>query len=252
METGSINLSIDNNIAKITFSHPKGNSLPSVLLKDLTNKFHELGNNKNVKIIILASDGNGAFCAGASFDELQSIKDFVTGKEFFMGFARLIIAMTNCPKFIIARIHGKAVGGGVGLISAADYAIASSNVSIRLSEFALGIGPFVVAPAIERKIGLNALASMTIDTEWRDSNWGLSRGLFSKVVETIAELDLSVDSLADNLASHSLESISMLKKMFWQDTENWNELLEQRAEMSGKLVLSKFTREAINDFKQKS
>ncbi len=252
MEPGSVNLAIESSIAKITFSHPKGNSLPSAVLKKMTNKFNDLRENDNVKVIVLQSDGTGAFCAGASFEELQSIKDFETGKEFFMGFARLILAMINCPKFIIARVHGKTVGGGVGLISAADYAIASKNVAVRLSEFALGIGPFVVAPAIERKIGISALSSITIDTEWKGAEWGLNKGLFSKVVDSEEELDNAVNDLAKNLASHSLESISMLKKMFWSGSENWEQLLEKRAEMSGRLVLSKFTRDAIEAFKRKN
>lgn len=249
LENGNVAVKIEGGIAQITFSHPKSNSLPSDLLKKTTNNFAQLGKNDEVKVIILKSEGTGAFCAGASFDELESIDNFETGKEFFMGFARLILAMINCSKFVIARVHGKAVGGGVGLISAVDYAIAVKNVSVRLSEFALGIGPFVVAPAIERKIGMNALSSMTIDTEWRDSDWGLMNGLFSKVVNSTEELNSSVDSLAKNLAAHSLESISLLKKMFWTGTEGWNELLEQRAEISGKLVLSDFTINAIKKFK---
>lgn len=250
-QNGEVTTKVADGIARITFSHPKSNSLPSDLLKKMTNNFAQLGKNDNVRVIILQSSGTGAFCAGASFDELESIDSFETGKEFFMGFARLILAMIICPKFVIARIHGKAVGGGVGLISASDYAIAVKNVSVRLSEFALGIGPFVVAPAIERKIGMNALSNMTIDTEWRDSEWGLKKGLFSKVVDSVDELDSAVTALTKNLAAHSLESISLLKRMFWAGTEDWNDLLEQRAEMSGKLVLSDFTRHAIKDFKNR-
>jgi methylglutaconyl-CoA hydratase len=252
IENGSTAINVENKAARITFSHPKGNSLPSILLKELTNKFNDLGKHDDVKVIVLQSKGTGAFCAGASFEEIQSIKDFETGKEFFMGFARLILTMIRCPKVIITRVQGKAVGGGVGIIAASDYALALNTASIRLSELSLSLGPFVVGPVVEKKIGLSAFSALSIDTEWRDASWAKSFGLYSNVYNTIEKLDSAVNSLSERISKYNPEAILKLKSIFWERTEHWDQLLESRAEMSGRLVLSRFTSEAIDLLKRKS
>ncbi|MDQ7816587.1 MAG: enoyl-CoA hydratase/isomerase family protein [Melioribacteraceae bacterium] len=251
MDTGKVTVNIINGIATVVFSHPKSNSLPAKLLKEITESINKLATDKNVKVIIIRSEGEKSFCGGASFDELLAIKDFKSGKEFFMGFARLINAMRKCPKFIIARVQGKAVGGGVGIAAAADYTLASSEASVRLSELLLGIGPFVVGPAIERKIGKTAFITMTIDTEWHDAFWAKQNGLYTKVFATNRELDEAVAELAKKISSCNLDSVAQLKKIFWKGTEDWDELLEERAEINGRLVLSEFTRNYIKQFKGK-
>lgn len=250
-KNGKVTVSSINGIASICFSHPKSNSLPTRLLKQITEAINKLSVDKNAHVIVLRSEGDKAFCAGASFDELLEIKDLKTGKEFFMGFATLINAMRKCPKFIIARVHGKAVGGGVGISAAADYTMASNEASVRLSELALGIGPFVVGPAVERKIGKTAFITMSIDAEWHDAFWAKQNGLYTKVFATNHDLDEAVSALAKKIASCSPEAISEMKKVFWEGTENWDQLLEQRAEISGKLVLSEFTKNYIKAFKNK-
>lgn len=251
MENGKVTKSIENNICRIKFYHPKSNSLPSNLLSELAKTITEAGNDDNTKVIVIESEGEKAFCAGASFDELLAINDFDKGKKFFMGFANVINAIRKVPKFTIARVQGKAVGGGVGLVSAVDYALGVDESSVKLSEFALGIGPFVVGPAVERKIGRAAFSQMSIDYDWRDSLWARQKGLFSETFETIEELDDAVNKLAEKLSDNSPEAAYELKKIFWQGTENWDELLEKRAEISGKLVLSEFTKEYIKQFKSK-
>ena len=248
---GKVTVSIHNGIASINFSHPKSNSLPGELLKQITDEINKLAENNRAKVIVLRSEGNKSFCAGASFDELVEIKDFETGKEFFMGFARLINAMRKCPKFIIARIQGKAVGGGVGIAAAADYTIATNEASVRLSELALGLGPFVVGPAIERKIGKTAFITMAIDYEWHDAFWAKNNGLYTKVFATFEDLDREVHTLAEKIANDSTEAVHELKKIFWEGTEDWDELLEKRAEISGRLVLSDYTKNYIQTFKTK-
>jgi len=251
MENGKVNVNIINNIATISFSHPKSNSLPSKLLKEMTETVNKLAVDKRANVIVMRSDEGKTFCSGASFDELLTIKDFKSGKEFFMGFARLINAMRKCPKFIIARVHGKTVGGGVGLAAAADYTLASNEASVRLSELLLGIGPFVVGPAVERKIGKTAFITMSIDAEWHDAFWAKQNGLYTKVFANNHELDEAVSELAKKIASCNPEAIEQLKKIFWQGTENWDALLEERAEISGRLILTDFTKEYINSFKKK-
>ncbi len=246
---GNIDVIIQDGIAEITFSHPKSNSLPGALLRNLAKTIEETGENNSAKVIILQSDGQKAFCAGASFDELISIKTFEEGKEFFSGFGFVINAMRKCPKIIIGKIQGKAVGGGLGLASAVDYAFAHKSASIRLSEFALGIGPFVVGPAVQRKIGLSAFSQLSIDTEWYDAEWALSKGLFCKVFETYEELNGEVQAFAQKLAELSPEAALEMKKIFWQGCEDWDYLLEKRAEISGRLVLSDYTRHYISQFK---
>lgn len=248
-EQGRVHTTVHDGIATVRFHHPKGNSLPGALLRALAAEVTALADRPEARVIVLRSDGTGPFCAGASFDELRSIGDAATGKEFFMGFARLILAMRRCPKFVIARVHGKAVGGGVGVCAAADYAIATPNAQVKLSELAVGIGPFVVGPVIEKKIGLAAFQQLAIDaTEWRDAQWACRAGLYAQLADNAEALDGAVHTLALRLARSNPEAMALMKQAFWQGTEHWDELLERRAEMSGTLVLSEFTRAALAAF----
>lgn len=241
-----------NGIATVEFFHPLSNSLPGKVLAKLANTITELGSNKDVTVILLKSQGERAFCAGASFDELISIKDLETGKKFFSGFANVINACRKAPKLIIGRVQGKAVGGGVGLASAVDYCFATRFADVKLSELAVGIGPFVVGPAVERKIGLSAMSQLAIDaTAWRTADWAREKGLYTDIFDTVEAMDEAIEVLANKLSKSNPEAMSMLKSVFWQGTEHWDDLLAERAAMSGKLVLSDFTVNAINSFKSK-
>jgi len=239
-------------VATIEFFHPQSNSLPRRLLESLAFEIHAAGNDGTIHVIVLRSRGDKVFCAGASFDELSMIADEKNGFEFFSGFANVINAMRKCPKLIIARIQGKCVGGGVGLAAAADYAIAVEGAEIKLSELAVGIGPFVVGPAIERKIGASAFSQLAIDTTmWRNAEWARRKGLFAEVHPAVDGMDESVARLAGQLSVSSPEAMAELKKVFWKGCEHWDDLLMQRSEISGRLVLSSFTKEAIAKFKAK-
>ncbi len=250
---GSIISTVDNGIGTITFFHPQSNSMPGEQLRSLTAEIEKFGKDEQVKVIVLQSQGEKTFCAGASFDELISIKDIDTGLRFFSGFAMVINAMRKAPKFIIARVQGKTVGGGVGIAASADYTFAVEDAAIKLSELAVGIGPFVVGPAVERKVGTSAFCQLTINaTEWQTAHWAKEKGLYAEVCATIADMDLHIQQLAQKLASSNPEAMSMLKKAMWQGTEHWDTLLTERAAMSGTLVLSEFTVNAINKFKQKA
>jgi methylglutaconyl-CoA hydratase len=251
-ENGAITVEIKNNIGTIEFHHPKGNSLPGDLLRELAGKITEVGKNKNANVIVLKSKGDGAFCGGASFDELVAIDNADEGKRFFMGFAVVLNAMRTCPKLIIVRVQGKAVGGAVGVAAAGDYTFAHESSSVKLSELALGIGPFVVGPAVQRKIGSSAFSTLSVDAEsWYSAEWAREKGLYSKVLNTHEELDRSVDELAHNLANSSPAAMKELKTVLWKSTDHWDSLLEQRAEISGKLVLSDYTKNFIAEFKEK-
>lgn len=250
---GYVHTSIENGIGKVEFYHPASNSLPGAILTDLAHAINDVGTDDRAKVIVLQSAGERSFCAGASFDELLAIGNEADGKKFFSGFALVINAMRKCHKFIIVRIQGRAVGGGVGIISAADYAIAVESASIKLSELAVGIGPFVVGPAVQRKIGVSGFSQLAIDaTEWRSADWARKHGLYAEVHHDVASVDEAVSALANKLAHSNPEAMTQLKKIFWEGTENWDELLNQRAAVSGKLVLSEFTRDAIHSFKRKS
>ena len=251
MSNGSLYTHIQNNIATIEFGHPAGNSLPRELLSRLEASFIELSSNKEVHVIILKSEAEKTFCAGASFDELSSISTFEEGKQFFLGFAKVINAMRKCSKLIIGRVQGKAVGGGVGLAAACDYCYATEQASIKLSEFTIGIGPFVIAPAVERKMGLAALSELTLDaTSWQNAYWAKEKGLFTKVFESIGDMDKEVDNLALKLSQYNPEALNEMKKVLWKNTENWDILLEERAKISGKLVLSEATKKALQKFEK--
>lgn len=250
-EHGSLYTQIQNKIASIEFSHPASNSFPSELLQRLTDELHKIAQNKEVSIIVLKSGGEKTFCAGASFDELLQIDDLEKGEKFFAGFANVINAMRKCPQLIIGRIQGKAVGGGVGLAAACDYAFATEAASIKLSELTIGIGPFVIAPAVERKMGNAALAKLTIaGHEWQNAYWAKEHGLYAKVYETVAEMDKEIDFLAQKLASYNPEALAEMKTILWENTSNWETLLYERAAISGKLVLSDFTKNALQQFKK--
>lgn len=251
MSNGSLYTSIQGKIATIEFGHPASNSFPSLLLDRLTKELNQLSDNDTISVIVLKSEGNRAFCAGASFDELVSISTLEEGKAFFSGFANVMNAMRTCSKLIIGRVQGKAVGGGVGLAAACDYTLATEHAAIKLSEFTIGIGPFVIAPAVERKVGIAGLSELTIAaSEWKSAYWAKEKGLYAKVFETQKELDIEVELLASKLASYNPEALTQMKKVFWKGTENWNELLSERAEISGKLVLSAFTKQALQKFKK--
>ena len=228
-------------ITTIEFFHPQSNSLPGKILEEIAREIHFAGTHAETKVIILKSYGDKAFCAGAHFDELINIKTEAEGIKFFSGFAHVINAVRKCPKFVIGRIQGKTIGGGVGLIAAVDYAIAVEKAEVRLSELAIGIGPFVIGPAVERKIGLSAFSTLAIDAAgWRNSEWSRRRGLFSEVHQNIENMDESIRRLANNLAHSNPEAMAEMKKMFWKGTEHWDELLKERAAISGKLVMSRF------------
>jgi methylglutaconyl-CoA hydratase len=252
-QQGEVSLNIQDGVGSITFFHPSHNSLPGKLLAELADTIHAAGENDDIKVIVLKSGGDRTFCAGASFDELVSISDFPTGKRFFMGFANVINACRTCPKLIIGRVQGKAVGGGVGVAAAVDYCYATQYAAVKLSELAIGIGPFVVGPAVERKIGVSAMSELAINaTAWRPAQWAQAKGLFTEVFDSAEEMDEAIADLAAKLVNSNPEAMALLKQIFWEGTDHWDQLLESRAEMSGKLVLSDYTRNAIARFKAKS
>ena len=239
-------------VTTIEFFHPQSNSLPAKILDELAQSIHRAGNDDETRVVVLRSEGDKAFCAGASFDELIAIKNEEQGLQFFSGFANVINAMRICPKFIIGRIHGKCVGGGVGLAAAMDYAIATEEADIKLSELSIGIGPFVVGPAVERKIGVSAFSQLAIDaTLWRNADWARRKGLYAELHPSREGMDESIRRLTEALVHSSPRAMEEMKKSFWHGTEHWDKLLNQRAAISGMLVLSEFTRQAIEKFKKK-
>ncbi|MBD0723886.1 enoyl-CoA hydratase [Flavobacterium sp. L1I52] len=248
---GSLLTIIENKIATVEFGHPASNSFPRSLLDSLTTEINSLSANDDVAIIILKSKGAAAFCAGASFDELLAVSNEQEGMEFFSGFAHLINAMRQCSKLIIGRVHGKAVGGGVGIAAACDYVFATDNAAVKLSELAIGIGPFVIEPAVSRKMGTTAMTEMTLNAhQWKSAAWAQGKGLYAEVFENSELLDAAIADFSAKLTSYSLASLSAMKKVFWEGTGHWNALLLERAAISGQLVLSDFTKKALEQFKK--
>lgn len=246
LDAGTVHTAIVDGVATIRFAHPKGNSLPGALLTRIAETIALMGQEETARVIVLRSEGSGPFCAGASFDEFKAVRDAAGGKQFFSGFAKVILAMIRSPKFVVTRVHGKTAGGGVGLVAASDYAIGVEGASLKLSELALGIGPFVVGPVIEKKIGLAAYTAMAIDADWRSAAWAERHGLYSEVLETVPALDHRVDEFARKLAGYDPAASRQLKDILWQGTEDWPELLGARAEISGTLVLSEYTQRAVS------
>jgi len=248
---GSLYTHMENRIATVEFGHPASNSFVSELLARLAKEFDQLGANDEVSVIVLKSEGERAFCAGASFDELVAVSNLEEGKQFFSGFANVINAMRKCPKPIIGRVQGKTVGGGVGLASACDYVHATVEAAIKLSEISIGIGPFVIAPAVERKMGKAALAELTLyPTEWKNAYWAKEQGLYAKVYDSISEMDKELDIQLQKLSTYNPEALAEMKNVLWEGTEHWDDLLLERAEASGRLALSPNTKKALEKFKK--
>ncbi|RMG39158.1 MAG: enoyl-CoA hydratase/isomerase family protein [Candidatus Dadabacteria bacterium] len=247
LEQGKVDTEIKEGIGRVTFYHPKSNSLPGQLLKSLEEAILTLSNNPQVKVILLKSAGEKAFCAGASFDEFRAVDSQSQAEEFFSGFARVIMAIKKAKCFVVCRVHGKVVGGGVGLVAASDYVLAVSGASIRLSELAIGIGPFTIGPAVQRKIGLSAFNELAIDAEWRSASWAKDKGLYNEVYSTAAELDQALGALLSKLCGYSPEAVSDLKRVLWEGTENWEELFKERVSLSGRLLLTDYVKNKIKE-----
>lgn len=247
---GTLLTTLNNKIATLEFGHPASNSFPRDLLNRMTSELNSLSNNPDVSVIVIQSSGT-TFCAGASFDELLAISNETEGTEFFSGFANLINAMRNCKQLIVGRIHGKTVGGGVGIAAACDYALATHESTIKLSELAIGIGPFVIEPAVTRKIGKSAMTEITLAAhEWKTATWANQKGLYAKIFETQEELDQEITAFTSKLESYNPEALAEMKKILWEGTENWSTLLNKRAQISGKLILSDFSKNALAQFKK--
>lgn len=234
----NIELKIKEGIGEICFSHEKANSLPGKLLDQLEKSIRDLGKNKKIKIILIKSEGTGAFCAGASFEEFKQLAKQKDAEKYFSGFAKVILAIKNTEKIVVARVQGKAVGGGVGLIAACDYAFACQDAAVRLTELSIGIGPFVIGPAIERKIGKSFYTAMCLDCNWRDAKWCLEKGLYSSLTSTIAEMDSKIEEFLSQLEKSNSKALLQLKKVFWEGTENWETLLKVRAKKTANCLLS--------------
>lgn len=249
-QNGSLQTTFQNAVATVQFGHPASNSFPRELLNRLTAEINSLSQKETVSVIILKSEGSKVFCSGASFDELLQVENEEQGTEFFSGFAHLLNAMRNCSKIIIGRVQGKAVGGGVGIISACDYTFATPESAIKLSELAIGMGPFVIEPAVSRKIGKTAMTEMTLAAQdWKPASWAFEKGLYSEI-HTAEELDTAVENFAQKLSSYNPEALFEMKKIIWEGTDHWESLLIERAAITGKLVLSDFTRNALTQFKK--
>lgn len=243
---GSITLKKENKIGRIHFSHPKGNSLPTKLLQSLANTLDQAENDAEINVVILESGGSSAFCAGASLSELKKITSLEEGTAFFMGFARVLNTLRQMSKFVLARVHGKIVGGGVGLVAACDYAFASAEAAVKLSELSIGLGPYVIEPAVSRKIGNTAFTQLSLDSaNWKTADWGIQKGLYAHLSPDIESMDQALNQKAALLASNAPEACSELRKLHWKDTQHWETLLPKNAEITARLALSDYTQKFI-------
>ena len=241
---------IKNQISEITFGTPKSNSLPSEILEKLAQTILTEGAKPEVKAILLKSAGEKAFCAGASFDELLEINDLEASKKFFGGFAKVLNAMRTCGKIVVVRVQGKTTGGGVGIACAADYCFATKEASLALPELNLGIGPFVIGPYVERKIGKSQFTAMAIDADFRSANWAEQHNIYQSVSPTIAEMDSEIVQFLEKLASRSSDALALIKKVSWEGTEHFSELMPERILMSASLLLENSTKANIEKIKQ--
>lgn len=249
MSNSYVRLNVKEKVGYIEFYNPPHNGLPASMLASLTDLITKAGLDPSIAVLVLKSGGNGTFCAGASFEELNAISNTDQGTTFFEGFANVINALRRCPKITIGRIQGKAVGGGIGLAAAADYCVATRYSEIKLSELTIGIGPFVIEPALTRKIGLSAMSQLSIEaTNFFSAEWAQQKGLYANVYSSVEDLDRQVKLLAEQLSSYNPEALTRLKETLWEGTSDWDELLKKRAAISGRLVLSDFTKQQLKNY----
>ncbi len=241
---------IRNSISEITFGTPKSNSLPGEILEKLAQTILIEGKKEEVKAILLKSEGEKVFCAGASFDELLEIDELEASKKFFGGFAKVLNAMRSCGKIVVVRVQGKTTGGGVGIACGADYCFATKNAALALTEINLGIGPFVIGPYVERKIGKSQFSAMAIDADFRSAEWAEQHNIYHSVSETIAEMELKLGIFLDKLSARSDEALALIKKVSWEGTEHFEELMPERIHMSASLILEDSAKENIQKIKE--
>ncbi|MDH6252173.1 methylglutaconyl-CoA hydratase [Chryseobacterium sp. H1D6B] len=242
---------VKNNIAEITFGTPKSNSLPGAILEKLAQTILDEGAKEEVKAILVKSEGEKAFCAGASFDELLAIEELEASTKFFGGFAKVLNAMRNCGKIVVVRVQGKTTGGGVGIACGADYCFAVKDAALALTEVNLGIGPFVIGPYVERKIGKSQFSAMAIDADFRSAAWAEQHNVYHSVSENISEMDMALEKFLQTLASRSIEALSLIKKVSWEGTDHFNELMPARIHMSASLILEDSAKKNIESIKER-
>lgn len=251
MDNGFVTQELKNNIAEITFGTPKSNALPGEILEKLAQTIIESGKDENVKAILLKSEGEKAFCAGASFDELLEIEELEKSKIFFGGFAKVLNAMRNCGKLVVVRVQGKTTGGGVGIACAADYCFATKDAAMALTELNLGIGPFVIGPYVERKIGKSAYGAMSIDADFRSADWCEKHDVYHSVSENIQEMDEKIAAFMNKLSERSAEALALIKKVSWEGSEHFDQLMPERILMSASLILEDSAKKNIELIKEK-
>ena len=247
---GVVTLKNENKVGKIHFFHPKGNCLPTEIIKSIVDCLNQAEKDPDINVIILESGGSSSFCSGASLSELKSIRNIETGTTFFMGFAKLLNTIRKMSKFILARVHGKVVGGGVGLVSACDYAFATEKASIKLSELSIGLGPYVIEPALTRKIGNTAFTQLSIDSSnWKSASWGIEKGIYAHLSPDIVEMDKALNQKAQLIASYTLEACSQLRKLHWKNTQHWETELSKNAKITAQLALSDYSQNFLKSIK---
>ncbi len=251
MNNGFVTSEIKNNISEITFGTPKSNSLPGEILEKLAQTILECGKDQNVKAILLQSEGEKSFCAGASFDELLEIEELEKSKIFFGGFAKVLNAMRSCGKLVIVRVQGKTTGGGVGIACAADYCFGTTDSALALTELNLGIGPFVIGPFVERKIGKSAYSAMSIDADFRSAEWCERHDIYQSVSENIPEMDSKIEKFLEVLSNRSSDALALIKKVSWEGTEHFDQLMPERILMSASLILEDSAKENIGKIKER-
>ncbi len=236
----------EGNIGFLEFGNPAGNSLPSPLLKAFKAGLIALEKDSNVRVIVIQSFGDRAFCGGASLAEMKTLQTLEEATAFFMGIADLINTLRSLSKFVIGRVHGKVVGGGVGLVAACDYVLANRTAQIKLSELSIGIGPYVIEPVVSRKIGGTAFAQLSLDAhQWKSATWAEDKGLYNALFETQVELDLAVKTNAERFASYPEKAVKTLRKLHWKETEHWDKLLPKNAAITGELALQEATQNIL-------
>lgn len=243
-----------NVVAQITLNRPEvRNAFDDTLIQSLTKAFTRLGKDANVRVIILRAEGS-AFCAGADLNWMQRSVDFSFSENVQDAhhLAAMLKAIYDCPKPVIARVHGAAFGGGVGLVAACDIALATESAKFCLSETRLGLIPAVISPFVVPKIGQTAARRYFLTAEVFSATQAAHLNLVTEVASDEAALDALLAKIVGAILANGPEALSQSKVLLEQITHfAWDRAVDITTKMIAERRASAEGQEGMRAFLEK-
>ncbi len=202
-------------VCTLTLNRPDiHNAFDDSLIAAITTAFTELGTDPTVRVVILAGAGK-SFSAGADLGWMKRMASYGRDDNYAdaLALAEMVHAIAACPKPVIARVHGAAFGGGVGLVAACDMAVGGPRASFCLSEVKLGLIPAAISPYVIEAIGTRAARRYFLTAERFDAAEALRLGLLHSLVDDEAALDTTISGLVDALLTGGPHALAAAKRL---------------------------------------